>query len=528
MIKISNVITSYRVSENALLPYIAKQLNISEKHVLRYEIVKKSLDARKKPSLKYIYTLAVELSPSARVKGELFSDYAPPQDRISKLNLPKTDKNPSVAIIGSGPCGLFSALALVEMGVKPVIFERGECVEKRVKSIELLEKDAVLNTNSNIQFGEGGAGTFSDGKLNTGTKSPFITAVLGEFAHFSQLPEINYVAKPHVGTDVLRDTILKIRKYLISRGAVFNFSTKVDDFIIQNNTLKTIAFSGENCGTMDVDGVILAIGHSARDTFELLLNKKVDIEQKPFSIGVRIEHRQSTIDQSQYGIVDPALPASDYKLATHLSNGRGVYTFCMCPGGNVVCGASEPNSIVTNGMSFHSRSGDNANSALLVSVNTSDFSSSHPLSGVEFQRKYERLAFSASNSLKAPVQLLGDLKADKVSTAFGSVTPTYPIGTVFADLKSCLPAFAVESIVEATPIFDRKLHGFNAFDSLLTGVETRSSSPVKILRDESFQSNILNLFPSGEGCGYAGGITSAAVDGIKSAVALVNCLMGSA
>ena len=521
MYKINNISLPLGYTSDSLSGFVADKINTANSNVKNATVIKRSIDARKKDQIKYVSSIVFDLENTKIVKSSLLEEYVQLETSIDKIAVEQSIplNGAEVVVVGSGPAGLFSALTVLARGGKPIIIERGYEMARRVLAVDNLQSGKGFDTVSNIQFGEGGAGTFSDGKLNTGTKSEYIKSVLTAFVKNGANEDIAYVSNPHIGTDVLRDVVVNMRNEIINLGGRFLFGTKVDRIIIKNNTVTGVGFSGENVGEINAKAVILAVGHSARDTFEVLRTSGVAMEQKAFSMGVRIEHKQAMINKSQYGVEKhPLLPTADYKLATHMANGRGVYTFCMCPGGEVVCGSSEEGQIVTNGMSYRKRDRENSNSALLVGVNPSDFGSDDVLAGVEFQRKYEKLAYAQSNSYRAPVQKLGDLRNNKVSSKFGTVKASYKPGTIFGDLKMCLPKYIIDGILFGTEIFDRKIRGFNSSDALLTGVETRSSSPVRILRDELMESNIKGLYPCGEGAGYAGGITSAAVDGIKVAL----------
>ena len=398
-------------------------------------------------------------------------------------------------------------------------------VDRRKMSVEKFWKYGVLDTNSNVQFGEGGAGTFSDGKLTTGIKNTRIPKVLNEFIEAGAPREISYLSKPHIGTDILITVVRNIRKKIESLGVEVRFETKMKDLIIENGAVRGVLLESQgNTETIETDAVVLAIGHSARDTFYMLKDLGVDMTPKPFAVGVRIEHHQKDIDLKQFGSFakSPLLGASDYKLNAHLPNGRGVFTFCMCPGGHVVAAASEENAVVSNGMSYSARSGENANSALLVSITPNDFNGD-VLAAVEFQRKLERKAFElGGRNYFAPVQLVGDFLVDRGSKQLGDIVPTYTPGVTPTDLRECLDDFIVDSLKDGLRLLDKKLAGFIKHDAVLTAVESRSSSPVTIKRNPlTYESNIKGLYPCGEGAGYAGGITSSAVDGIKCAEAIM-------
>ena len=427
-------------------------------------------------------------------------------------------------IVGSGPAGLFAALVLAQRGFNPIMLERGLDVDNRTNDINDFWNNRKFKNNSNVQFGEGGAGTFSDGKLTTRIKDIRCRKVLDELVNFGSPEEILYSHKPHVGTDILKNVVKNIRNEIIRLGGEVRFDTLVTDIITENGSIKGVVVN--NNETIESEVVILAIGHSARDTYKMLYNRGVTIIQKPFAIGARIEHPQELINKSQYKEFynHPRLGAADYRLIEHTSNLRTAYTFCMCPGGSVIASASNEFEVVTNGMSEHARDKVNANSAFLVNVIPSDFGSEDPLAGVYFQEKYERLAYElGGKNYNAPVQLVGDFLNDKVSTSLGNVEPSYKPGYTFVDLRECLPEFVTSTMKEALQKLDNKLNGFAMHDAVLTGVETRSSAPIRIVRDEeTLQSiNTKNLYPCGEGAGYAGGIVTAAVDGIKCAEKII-------
>ena len=476
------------------------------KNIYRYNIKRKSIDARNKKNILYVYSV------EAFAKKEEYIEKKILFDEIKDTN----SKNRPV-IAGAGPAGLFCGLYLAKAGLRPILLERGKEVSQREEDVENFKSNRILDENSNIQFGEGGAGTFSDGKLNTGVSGTIAKEVLEVFARFGAGEEITYTAKPHIGTDVLRLVVENIRKEIIALGGEFRFNACLRDFDASGGSIKKV------CADIDIDTdcLVLAVGHSARDTFELVLNKGALMEPKPFSVGLRIEHPQSLINNSQYGMEHKLLPAADYKLSCHLPSGRGVYTFCMCPGGYVVGATSEKNKVVTNGMSYRARDGKNANSALLVSVTPDDFKNG-VLSGVEFQRKIEKNAFDeGGENYDAPCQLLGDFMKNQTSDSFGKVEPTCFPGVKKSDLTKVLPDFVCDGLKAAIPVMAQKIKDFDLYDAVLTAPETRSSSPVRILRNEDFESNIKGLYPVGEGAGYAGGITSSAADGIKVALKII-------
>ena len=517
MIELKNVRIGVADDANSIKKTAAKKLNIPASEIEEVVFLKKSVDARKKTDVFYACTLGVKvkLNENAVIKKAKDACIYLPAPEYRQLKATKMPKN-GIAVLGAGPAGLFAALTLARAGLNPVLFERGADADERVKRIEGFFKNGVLDGKSNVQFGEGGAGTFSDGKLTTNIKDPRCRHVLETFASFGAPEEILYQSKPHLGTDKLRNIVKNIRNEIISLGGSVHFLSQITDIETASGAVCGIQVNaGEIYRT---DKLIIAAGHSARDVFEMLKKHGVKMERKPFSVGVRIEHKQEDINKSQYGAFYKYLPPADYKLSCHLPSGRGVYTFCMCPGGQVVAAASEEGYLVVNGMSNFARDGENANSALLCDVTPDDFPSDDILAGVDFQQEYEKKAFIAGGSnYRAPAQKLGDFLSGKASECGGRIKPSYPLGVTWCSLKDVLPDFCFKSLKEAIPIFDGKLHGFAEPDAVLTGIETRSSSPVRILRDETLQSSIKGIYPCGEGAGYAGGIMSAAVDGIRVA-----------
>lgn len=513
MIKITNIKIKADLSDDELFEKIYKKYKINKNDVTERRIIKKSIDARNKADIFYNYSVELECKNENKIKNVQIVKKEEPFKIIVNR---KSSKRP--VIIGAGPAGLFSALTLAQNGIKPIIIEQGKTVDERKKDVEEFQKTGKLNTLSNVQFGEGGAGTFSDGKLTSGIHNPLCRNVLKEFYNFGAPEQILYINKPHIGTDNLINIIRNMRNEIIKLGGEFLFNEKVTDFEFENSKVTAVI-----CGKrIETDTVILAIGHSARSTFEKLYEKGVKMEKKNFSIGVRIEHKQSMINKSQYGeITKLKLPPAEYKMAYHGEN-RSCYTFCMCPGGTVIASSSEPETIVTNGMSVYARNGENANSAVLVNVTPNDFKGESPLGGMYFQKDLEQKAFKLGGSnYNAPIQRFEDFENDVKSTHIGEIKPTYKPGVTLSNLNEILPDFISKTLVEGIKYFDKSIKGFAHPDAILTGVETRSSSPVQITRNENKQSNIKGLYPCGEGAGYAGGIMSAAVDGIKCAIAVL-------
>ena len=537
MIRLHNIKLPLDYGNKTLITSAAKKLGVQQGQIIRAEISKKSVDARKKNDVCFVAAIdvtlknpqdekriAARLAPSV---GALTAPYTPPA-------LPVLPSAPAIrpVVVGFGPAGMFAALTLAEAGAKPIVLERGQDVDTRTQDVKAYwEKgQAAFNPASNVQFGEGGAGTFSDGKLNTGTKDPRGEHILRTFVRFGAPQEILVNAKPHIGTDNLRGVVKAMRNQIIALGGEVRFGARMTKILKKNGSVCAVVYEDES-GEHELPAlsVILAIGHSARDTFSMLHESRFSLEQKPFSIGARIEHPQMLINRAQYGefAKHPALGAADYKLALHLPSGRSVYTFCMCPGGSVVASASEPDSVVTNGMSCFARNLENANSALLVGVGPEDYGSSHPLAGMFLQREIEQRAFILGGKTgRAPAQMVGDLLSGKASDSIRSVNPSYRPGVVMGDLGKLFPAYITDALREALPLLGKKLRGFDHPDAVLTGPETRSSSPVRIPRGENLMSvDCAGLYPCGEGAGYAGGITSAAVDGVRcaeSALAMIS------
>lgn len=522
MIRISDLKIYENISDEDVLNIAIKKYKISREYIKEWHISKKSIDARKKDDVHFSYSIDISLvDENNLLKNKNISKVVDVEYPKFEINL---NKSVRPVIIGSGPSGLFAALTFVQNGYKPIVIEQGECVEKRKQSVDNFINNGILNTHSNVQFGEGGAGTFSDGKLTTNINSPYCKKVLEEFVRFGAPEQILYLTKPHIGTDNLINIVKNMREYIISKGGTFLFNTKFVDFKTENNTISSIKILHLDTNSyeeLDCSLLILAIGHSSRDTFKTIYEKGLILEPKNFSVGVRIEHLQIEINKAQYGTITQLdLPSADYKLAYHGDDGRSCYTFCMCPGGTVMPSSSEETTIVTNGMSYFARDGINANSAVLVNVTPDDFDSSNPLAGIDFQKDLEEKAFVLGGSnYFAPVQRFEDFDKNVKSEFIGSVKPSYKPGFTLANLNDIMPQFISKTLKDGIKYFDTKLHGFANPDSILTGMETRSSSPVKILRNEHFVSNVGGIYPCGEGAGYAGGIMTASVDGIKCAIA---------
>jgi len=527
MLRITEIKLPLDHPEDAIASAIVKKLQILPEELLGYSIFKRSYDARKKAEILLVYILDVETTQEKQILARLKKDphvIATPD--MSYRYVAEAPRNLTIQpiVIGTGPCGMFAGLMLAQMGFRPILLERGKAVRDRtVDTFGFWKKKAEFNPESNAQFGEGGAGTFSDGKLYSQVKDTqhYGRKVLTELVNAGASPEILYINKPHIGTFKLVGIVQSIRAQIESLGGEIRFQSRVEDIQIENGKVQGVTLaSGEYIAS---NHIVLAVGHSARDTFEMLFSRGVYIEAKPFSIGFRVEHPQSTIDRCRFGDrpSHKLLGAADYKLVHHCQNGRSVYSFCMCPGGLVVAAASEPGRLVTNGMSQYSRNERNANSGIVVGITPEDYPG-HPLAGIEFQRRLEERAFElGGGTYNAPGQLVGDFLAHRPSTVLGAVQPSYTPGVRLTDLSESLPDYAIEAIREALPAFDKQIKGFAMDDAVLTGVETRTSSPIRIKRKEDYQSlNTDGLYPAGEGAGYAGGILSAGIDGIKVAEAV--------
>ena len=532
MLRLTEIKLPLNHDENAINAAILQKLALQPEQLHSVSVFKRGFDARKKSDIQLIYTLDIEVDNEAALLKKFAKDQhvKPSPDTSYKFvaTAPATLTERPI-VIGLGPCGLFAGLLLAQMGFKPIILERGKEVRERTKDTFGFWRGKELNPESNVQYGEGGAGTFSDGKLYSQVKDPkhYGRKVMSEFVAAGAPEEIMYVSKPHIGTFKLVAMVEKMRANIIALGGEIRFSSRVDDLHINNGQITGLTLStGEQLHSKHV---VLAVGHSARDTFQMLYDKGVYVEAKPFSVGFRIEHEQSMIDECRFGsnAGNPILGAADYKLVHHCSNGRSVYSFCMCPGGTVVAAASEHGGVVTNGMSQYSRHERNANSAIVVGIDPERDYPGHPLAGIALQRQLEQLAFKVGGeNYHAPAQLIGDFLAGKPSTELGEVKPSYTPNIKLTDLAQILPQFAVEALREAIPAFDKQIKGFAKADGLLTGVETRTSSPINIKRGADYQSiNTRGLYPAGEGAGYAGGILSAGIDGIKVAEAVALAIL---
>lgn len=517
MIRVSEIKLSLGKPESLLPKKAAKLLGIPEQEIQQWQIFKKSLDARKKDNIHYVYVIDVVVAEEAKILQKAKSkQIAKTPDLSYRFPTGTCCMKKRPVVVGFGPAGMFAALLLAQMGLRPIVLERGGDVDSRQAAVQQFWKDGKLDTENNVQFGEGGAGTFSDGKLTTRIKDKRCRKVLEELVAAGAPKEILYDSKPHIGTDLLRDVVKTIRGKIQDLGGEVRFFSKVTHIFSEHGTVTGVEIN--HTETLECSDVILALGHSARDTFEMLHQTGVAMEQKPFAVGVRIEHLQNTINQAQYGTAADQLPAADYRLTYTTQAGRGVYTFCMCPGGYVVAAASEDGRLAVNGMSEHARDGRNANAAVLVQVFPEDFTDNHPLAGMVFQRELEQKAYEAGGGgYAAPIQTVGDFLYQK-GNHLGNIQPSYCPKTVFTDLQKIFSSFIISSLQEAIPQMGKRLKGFDADDAILTAVESRSSSPVRLLRGLDGQSqNLAGLYPTGEGAGYAGGIVSAAVDGIAAA-----------
>lgn len=515
--------------ERDVISAVCKQTGLFADEILEFEIVRKSLDARKKPNVITKLNVAVKVKDKAQNKLKKYNDIVVDHTGIEAIKANIKAKRPIV--VGFGPAGMFAGLKLASAGLNPIILEQGKSVYERQKDVDLFWTERKLNKYSNIQFGEGGAGTFSDGKLNSNVSNAYTKKCINELIINGAPKEIFYEFAPHIGSDKLKEVVVNIRKKIISLGGEVLFSTKFEGFKLENDAISRVYATSLDSGEkleFETDALVLAVGHSAVETYKMLNENDCSLKQKPFAMGVRIEGLQADINTAQYGSNELRLPNANYKLVEHLESGRSVFTFCMCPGGYVVASSSEEGTVVTNGMSEYARDGENANSAVLVNVTPEDFGSSDPLAGVEFQHKYERLAFElGGKNYNAPAEKVKDFLSGRTSgfdENFEKVKPTYRPNITLADISKCLPEFVTDSLKEALPKLNKKLIGFADDDNILIGVESRSSAPVQITRDDSGMSNIVGLFPAGEGSGYAGGITSSAADGLIIAEKVVEFL----
>ncbi len=523
MILIRNLQLEPGEDESVLAVRAAEKAGVDPGRLLNIRLIRKSLDARKKEDIRYVCSVAAEVKgDERRILKRRHKDIS--EYKKKEYGIPAYPQDaPRPVIAGFGPAGMFAALVLARSGARPIVLERGACVEERKKAVDAFRSGGPLDEKANVQFGEGGAGTFSDGKLNTGISDERLFWVLEQFRDHGAPESVTYDAKPHVGTDILIDVVRNFREEILSLGGEIRFGHKLEGLLTEDGKLCGIKVTGpDGAYELPCEDLILAVGHSARDTFEMLFESGIAMERKPFSMGVRIEHLQSDIDTSQYGESDLELPPADYSLNVHLPDGTSAYTFCMCPGGEVIAAASESGGVVTNGMSNSARDGANANSALLVTLHTEDFPGEGVLAGMHWQREIERRAFEyGGGNYHAPAQLLGDFLNAIPSTGAGRVVPSYRPGVTWGELREVLPERITGVLENAIPELGRKLRDFDAADAVLTAPETRSSSPVRILRGKDFSSTLQGLYPCGEGAGYAGGISSAAVDGMRCAEAIL-------
>lgn len=526
MIRINDIYMPLDFTEDMLRQKTAKELRIKNSDIKGINLVRRSVDARRKNDVHFTVSVEADVVNEQEILKRF------PANKITAVTHEKYSVNikglrsPRPVVVGFGPAGMFAALTLAQSGLRPIVLERGGDCDSRAAAVELFRTKGILNESSNVQFGEGGAGTFSDGKLTTGIRDRRIRHIFEEFVRFGAPEDILYLAKPHIGTDILRNVVKNIRAEIISLGGEVIFAAKMTEIISQNGSVTGIIYEKQSIKyELPANSIILAIGHSARDTFEYLHNSGITMEKKIFAMGVRIEHLQSDVNKSLYGQFGghPALPPADYKYAVHLPNGKSLYTFCMCPGGYVMAAASEPETVVTNGMSLYARDAENANSALLVNIEPDDLSDNSPLSGCQLQRKIEQAAFiSGGSDYSAPVTLVGDFLSSKASVSFGKVIPSYIPSVKFARPEDIFPDFITDTLRCGLPVLAQKADFFSEPEAVITMPETRSSSPVRIIRDSTLNSvSIKGLYPCGEGAGYAGGIVSAAVDGIKCGEAVI-------